>query len=94
MLSRLPLLGVIVPWISYYLPEAAIRMLLRKYPSANVRTMIAISDTMEWRSQEIVDEKKTALLQGDDDLVQRVGEGKDIMSVLRKPVFLTFRASF
>ncbi|RDX52864.1 cytochrome P450 [Lentinus brumalis] len=82
MLSRIPLFGVIIPWISHYLPEAAIRMLLRKFPSANVRTMIAISDTMERRSQEIVDEKKTALLQGDDDLVQRVGEGKDIMSVL------------
>lgn len=43
---------------------------------------------MERRSQEIIDEKKTALLQGDEDLVHRVGEGKDIMSILRKFVFL------
>ena len=43
-----------------------------------------ISNTMEQRSTEIIDGKKTALLQGDEELVQKIGEGKDIMSVLRE----------
>ena len=83
VLSRLPLLGFIVPWISHYLPESAIRMILQHYPSSNVRAMMDISNTMEQRSTEIIDGKKTALLQGDEELVQKIGEGKDIMSVLR-----------
>ena len=44
--------------------------------------MLDISDTMAQRSQAIIDEKKAALEKGDEEVVQRVGEGKDIMSVL------------
>ena len=46
--------------------------------------MLNIGDTMARRSKEIVSEKKAALASGDDELVQRVGEGKDLMSILRK----------
>ena len=46
--------------------------------------MLDISDTMAQRSQAIIDEKKAALEKGDQEVVQRVGEGKDIMSILRK----------
>ncbi|RPD59281.1 cytochrome P450 [Lentinus tigrinus ALCF2SS1-7] len=83
-LSRVPLLGIAIPWISHYLPESAMRMILRCFPSPGVRTIVTISDTMERRSQEIINEKKAALLRGDEELVQGVGEGKDIMSVLLK----------
>ena len=45
--------------------------------------MIEISDTMAQRSIEIINEKKAALLKGDDSLVDQIGEGKDIMSICR-----------
>ncbi len=60
------------------------RSILRRYPSANLQRMLDISETMARRSQEIIDEKKAALARGDEDALQRVGEGKDIMSVLRE----------
>ncbi len=45
--------------------------------------MLDISDTMARRSEEIIGAKKSALAKGDDELAHRVGEGKDIMSILR-----------
>lgn len=46
--------------------------------------MMRISDALTARSLKIVNEKKRALQQGDAALKQQVGEGKDIMSVLRE----------
>lgn len=60
------------------------RALLRLVPHADVRKMMHISDTMTQRSLEIVNEKKMALLKGDDALREKVGEGKDLMSILRE----------
>ena len=40
-------------------------------------------DTMDIESRKIYTAAKTSLEAGDDDAVQRMGEGKDIMSVLR-----------
>ncbi|TFK82599.1 cytochrome P450 [Polyporus arcularius HHB13444] len=82
--TRLPLLGVVIALASNYLSESTMRSILRRYPSANLQRMLDISDTMARRSQEIIDEKKAALDRGDEDALQRVGEGKDIMSVLLK----------
>lgn len=44
--------------------------------------MMYISDTMAQRSLEIINEKKMALLKGDDVMREKVGEGKDLMSIL------------
>ncbi|KAI0695585.1 cytochrome P450 [Cerioporus squamosus] len=82
--SRLPLLGTIIALCSNYLSVSTIRSILRRYPSADLQRMLDISETMARRSQEIIDEKKKALAEGDVEMVQRVGEGKDIMSVLLK----------
>ena len=80
------MLGPIVQLMSYYFSESVIRTILRHYPSANVKAVMEIYDTMEQRSREIIDEKTKALSRGDEDMVHRVGEGKDIMSVLRESV--------
>ncbi|RDX47337.1 cytochrome P450 [Lentinus brumalis] len=82
--SRLPLLGFIIAIASNYLSEPTMRFILRRYPSADLQRILDISELMARRSQEIIDEKKKALAQGDEDVLQRVGEGKDIMSVLLK----------
>lgn len=39
---------------------------------------------MEIRSREILEAKRAALRAGDEAVKQQVGEGKDIMSILRK----------
>ena len=51
-------------------------------PDPRVQRMKNIVDTMYKRSIEIVDGKKTLLAKGDDALLQQVGAGKDIMSIL------------
>ena len=40
-------------------------------------------DTMHARSVAIFDAKKAALARGDADVARQVGEGRDIMSILR-----------
>ena len=64
--------------------DSAIRSILGYFPVKNIRTILSIAETMTSRSQEIIDKKKTALRSGDEELMQRVGEGKDIMSILRE----------
>lgn len=44
--------------------------------------MKSVVDRMSKRSVEIYESKKGALEKGDDEVVQQIGEGKDIMSVL------------
>ncbi|KAI0806688.1 cytochrome P450 [Fomes fomentarius] len=84
MLGRLPLLRNVIPTMSYILPERYIRAIFGVSPIANLRRLTEIANTMDRRSEEIVEEKKAALTAGDEDLVRRVGEGKDIMSILLK----------
>ena len=44
--------------------------------------MIALVDIMDATSRQIYKQKKEALAQGDDAVLQEVGMGKDIMSIL------------
>lgn len=83
-LAQLSVFSLIIPWLSYIFSRRVLRKVLRLVPLANVHRVLDISDVMEQRSEEIVMEKILALEQGDDeDLVHGVGEGKDIMSILR-----------
>ncbi|TBU29266.1 cytochrome P450 [Dichomitus squalens] len=82
--SRLPLLPIVLPWMTYLAPDHLIKDILRLLPHAGLRRMMDISDTMERRSQEIIAEKKAALTKGDQTVVDQVGERKDIMSILLK----------
>ena len=70
--------------LTYFLPDSAIRALLRRAPSPNVKRIMQISDTMARRSEEIIAERKVALAKGDAALAQEVGEGKDLMSICRE----------
>ena len=70
-----------------YLPDFGSRAFRRKLvdicPHEGVQNMKAIVDVMHRRSLEIYEEKKRALAQGDEAVTRQVGEGKDIMSILR-----------
>nr|BED42989.1 cytochrome P450 monooxygenase [Trametes versicolor] len=84
VLSRIIPVVFLIPKLSYVLPKWLLEKALRAVPHADVRHMMQISDTMAQRSLEIINEKKSALLKGDEALAHQVGEGKDIMSLLLK----------
>ena len=84
-MARLSLTGYVVRELTRFLPDNVIRAILRRAPHADTRRMMEISDTLMRRSKEIIDEKKDALSKGDEALAHQVGEGKDIMSILRTP---------
>ena len=83
MVGKVPLAALLVPSLSRVLSGSTIRMLFRFLPfSPNIRKLIEISDTMRCRAMEIIQLKKSALSKGDEEMIRRVGEGKDIMSIL------------
>ena len=42
-----------------------------------------IVDMMNKTSKEVIDNKKQALAKGDGEVLNQIGQGKDIMSILR-----------
>lgn len=82
--GKVPWIRVITPYISYLGPARFRRFLLDLVPLRNVQNIKYIIDTLHERSKEIYHAKKAAVEKGDTDLLNAVGEGKDIMSVLRK----------
>ena len=64
------------PWIR--------RKLLRLVPSKAIQSLTDIVDIMHEQSIEVYDAKKDALKKGEDAVVQQVGKGKDILSILRE----------
>ncbi|KAJ8488429.1 hypothetical protein ONZ51_g3565 [Trametes cubensis] len=74
----------LIPKIANFVSESTLRKIARVVPHPDIKRMMEISDTMAQRSIEIINEKKAALLKGDDSLVHQIGEGKDIMSLLLK----------
>ncbi|CDO75034.1 hypothetical protein BN946_scf184640.g9 [Trametes cinnabarina] len=79
---QVALIGFLVPIMSYVMPRWLIAAILRAIPHAELQKMMRISSVMAQRSKEIINEKKMALMKGDDELKYKVGEGKDIMSIL------------
>lgn len=60
------------------------RRILEYTPLQSVQKLKYITDTMHQRSKDIFYAKKAALEAGEDAVLQQVGEGKDIMSILRE----------
>ncbi|OCH94337.1 cytochrome P450 [Obba rivulosa] len=60
------------------------RWILDMIPDARIQKMKYISDTVIEQSWKIFNEKKAALVKGDEAVVHQIGEGKDIMSILMK----------
>ena len=57
--------------------------LFKLIPSARTKRILHVVDTMDSESRKIYNAKKTALEAEDDTILHQVGEGKDIMSILR-----------
>jgi hypothetical protein len=69
-------------YVPDWVPKGVQRCLLKWFPNANVQKMREISEAMERNSRHIYNTKKAALEKGDEAVIQQVGEGKDIMSIL------------
>ena len=71
-----------------YLPDfgssAFRRWLVKFIPNPQALKMQQITDTLWRRSTEIYQAKKFALEQGDEAVTREMGEGKDLMSILRE----------
>lgn len=72
-----------VPLFQKIVPKGWRRTVAELIPAPPLKRMIQIADTMRTRSTEIFEAKKKALLAGDEALKHQVGEGRDLISVLR-----------
>ena len=89
---------VFVPVVVKLGPSWFRRFLLERLPFKSVQRMKDISDVMHQRSKEIYDGKKAAIQRGDQDVVHAVGEGRDMLSILRessivRPIYCTSNVS-
>lgn len=63
------------------------RFLLDLVPIKSIQRMKAICDVINERSLAIYNEKKAAIERGDQELLLAMGEGKDMLSILRASCF-------
>ena len=73
-----------MPYVSLIGTPAFRRWLLEWIPMKRLHKLKSVVDTMHRRATEIYHEKKMLLDKGDQALLVQVGEGKDLMSILRE----------
>ncbi|CCM00988.1 uncharacterized protein FIBRA_03036 [Fibroporia radiculosa] len=83
-IANLPILRLIVPYLVRLGPAAFRRFALNLVPDSDVQRVKRVVDTMDSQSRMIFEKKKAALLQGEEAVLQQVGEGKDIISILMR----------
>ena len=66
-----------------YVPSSWKRWVVDHPPSKRLQHMKNICDTLERNACNILQMKKNALIAGEEAMVKQVGEGKDILSLLR-----------
>ncbi|KAI8972816.1 cytochrome P450 [Trametes punicea] len=71
-----------LPLFEAIVPPGWRRPIAELLPWPALHRIIKIKDTIHRRSTEIYQQKKSALLSGDEALKQQVGEGKDLISIL------------
>ena len=74
----------LLPTLGKIGPPRFRRLMLTLIPWKALQEVKEISDTMHKTSLEIFESKKRAFLEGDAAVVKQIGQGKDIMSILRK----------
>lgn len=77
-----------MPYVSHFGTSGFRRRLLQWIPFKRLHTLKNVVDTMHRRAAEIFNEKKALLDRGDEALHHQVGEGKDLMSILREQALL------
>ncbi|KAL5482360.1 hypothetical protein ACEPAI_8954 [Sanghuangporus weigelae] len=73
-----------LPWLVKLGPPAFRRKMLECVPSKLIKEFIESIDRLDDYSKSIYEKSKRALEKGDEALLKRIGQGKDILSVLLK----------
>ena len=73
-----------MPYVSHFGTSAFRRKVLEWIPFKRLHKLKDVVDIMHRRAAEIYQEKKMLLEKGDEALLAQVGEGKDLMSILRE----------
>ncbi|KAI0718795.1 cytochrome P450 [Cerioporus squamosus] len=73
-----------MPYVSLIGTPGFRRRILEWIPMKRLHKLKSVVDTMHGRAREIYAEKKALLDRGDEALLEQVGEGKDLMSILLK----------
>ncbi len=82
-MAKTGILRLLLPYVLDLGTASFRRRVVELLPNKRVQRLKDISDIMHERSVLIFNEKKAALEKGDDALKHQVGEGRDIMSILR-----------
>ena len=77
-----------MPYVSHFGTSAFRRKVLEWIPFKRLHRLKHVVDTMHRRAAEIYHEKKILFEHGDEALLMQVGEGKDLMSILREQALL------
>ncbi|KAI0806607.1 cytochrome P450 [Fomes fomentarius] len=72
------------PYLPYLGPSWFRRAILDLIPSKTIQKAKEVTDVVNKPSEELVNAKKAALGKGEEDVTHRVGEGKDVLSILLK----------
>ena len=73
-----------MPYVEYMGPAWFRKRLLDLLPDPKVQRVKRLTSMVYNRSKEIFEAKKAAIKRGDQEMLHTVGEGKDVMSILRR----------
>jgi hypothetical protein len=73
-----------VPFLVKLGPASFRRFLVEHIPWQKLQALRGIIDVMDSTSREIFNAKKHAIERGEGSLLDQVGRGKDIMSIIRE----------
>ena len=72
-----------IPFLDYFGPAWFRRRVLDILPIKSLQRIKNVCDTLYEKAQDILAEKKAAIARGDQEFLDTIGEGRDMMSLLR-----------
>ena len=82
LFAKVFLIRPLVPYLVKLGPRSFRRMIINMMPVSMMQKGKRVIDTLYDESTSIYESKKEALLKGEEAVVQQVGKGKDILSIL------------
>lgn len=82
---RLQTIRRFTPWLVRIGTPAFRRWFVSVFPNKNVRKVQQITDTIWSKATQIYELKKAQLESGEEGVLKKVEDAKDIISILRKP---------
>lgn len=86
-ISKLTVARFLLPSVIWIGSPGFRRFILELLPSRTVQSAREMIDLMDKTSHEVLRAKREAMQQGDEAVLQQIGSGKDIMSILRAYIF-------